>query len=62
VRPAIRAELDGVTQNKDHCSSIYLDTVQGMNNPLHTEEEDHHQGLVRSHKLSDGSVYFFLTP
>jgi hypothetical protein len=27
----------------------------------HTEGEDHHQGLARSHKLSDGSVYFFLT-
>jgi hypothetical protein len=60
ARP-IRDELDGVAQNKDHCSSIYLDTVQDMSNPFHTEEEDHHQGLARSHKLSDGSVYFFLT-
>jgi hypothetical protein len=27
----------------------------------YTEGEDHHQALARSHKLSDGSVYFFLT-
>lgn len=60
ARP-VRDELAAIVQNKDRCSSIYLDTVQGMSNPVHTEEEDHHQGLARSHKLSDGSVYFFLT-
>jgi hypothetical protein len=26
-----------------------------------TEGEDHHQGLARSHRLSDGSIHFFLT-
>lgn len=26
-----------------------------------SEGEDHHQGLARTHKLSDGSVYFFLS-
>jgi hypothetical protein len=60
ARP-IRDELDGVVQNKDRCASIYLDTVESMSNPFHTEEEDHHQGLARSHKLSDGSVCLFLT-
>ena len=61
VRP-IRDELSAVTQNKSRCSSIYLDTVEGMSNDFpYTEGEDHHQGLARSHKLSDGSVYFFLT-
>jgi len=61
ARP-IRDELDGVVQSKDHCSSIYLDTVEGMSNNFpYTEGADHHQGLARSHKLSDGSVYFFLT-
>jgi len=61
ARP-IRDELDGVVQNKDQCSSIYLDTVEGMSNDFpYTEGEDHHQGLARSHELSDGSVYFFLT-
>ena len=51
-----------MAQNKDHCSSIYLDTVEGMSNNFpYTEGEDHHQGLARSHKLPDGSVYFFLT-
>jgi len=61
ARP-IREELDAVALNKDHCASIYLDTVEGMSNDFpFTEGEDHHQGLARSHKLSDGSVYFFLT-
>lgn len=61
ARP-IRDELDAVAQNRDDCSSIYLDTVEGMSNDFpFTEGEDHHQGLARSHKLSDGSVYFFLT-
>jgi hypothetical protein len=30
------------------------------NDLLSTEGEDHHQGLARTHKLSDGSIYFFL--
>lgn len=57
----IRDVLDGVAQNKDRCASIYLDTVEGMSNDFpYTEGEDHHQGLARSHRLSDGSVCFFL--
>ncbi len=31
------------------------------NNFPYTEGEDHHQGLARTHKLSDGSIYFFLS-
>jgi len=53
----IRDELAAVAQNKDLCSSIYLDTVQSQS----SGGENHHQGLARSHKLSDGSVHFFLT-
>ena len=61
ARP-IRDELAAVAQNKDRCSSIYLDTVEGMSDDFpYTEGADHHQGLARSHKLADGSVYFFLT-
>jgi hypothetical protein len=60
ARP-IRDELAAVARNHGHCSSIYLDTVEGMSNNFpYTEGEDHHQGLARSHKLGDGSVYFFL--
>jgi hypothetical protein len=57
----IRDELAALVRNRGRCSSIYLDTVEGMSNNFpYTEGEDHHQGLARSHKLTDGSVYFFL--
>ena len=43
-------------------ASFYLDTVEGMSNDFwSTEGEDHHQGLARLHRLSDGSIHFFLT-
>jgi hypothetical protein len=62
ARP-IREELAAVAQNKDRCSSIYLDTVEGMSDDFpYTEGADHHQGLARSHKLADGSVYFSSSP
>jgi hypothetical protein len=58
---SIRDELAAVARNKGRCSSIYLDTVESMSdNSLCTEGENHHQGLARSHKLSDGSVHFVL--
>ena len=61
ARP-IRDEVAAAAANQARCTSIYLDTVEGMSNDFpYTEGEDHHQGLARSHKLSDGSVYFFLT-
>jgi hypothetical protein len=61
ARP-IRTELDAVAAKKRQCTSFYLDTVEGMSNDIFNREgEDHHQGLARSHKLSDGSIYFFLS-
>jgi hypothetical protein len=58
----IRTVLAGVAANKSKCTSFYLDTVEGMSNNFpYTEGEDHHQGLARTHKLSDGSIYFFLS-
>ena len=43
------------------CASFYLDTIAGMGNPASAEGEDHHQGIARTHKLSDDSVYWFLS-
>jgi len=62
ARP-ILSELDALATNRRRCTSFYLDTVEGMSGAptFSTEREEHHQGLARSHKLSDGSIYFFLT-
>jgi hypothetical protein len=61
ARP-IRDELAGLAANASACASFYLGTVEGMSNDRwSTEGEDHHQGLARSHRLSDGSIHFFLT-
>jgi hypothetical protein len=58
----IRTELDSVAGNLIRCTSCYLDTVGDMSNDfLEGEGSDHHQGLARTPKLSDGSVYFFLS-
>lgn len=57
----IREELDGLVHNKNKCAAFYLDTTEHERNPFKTEGEDHHQGLARTHKLTDGAVYFFLT-
>jgi hypothetical protein len=56
----IRTELEGLAANHRMCTSFYLDTVDGMSEGV-GEGEDHHQGLARTHKLSDGSIYFFLS-
>src|SRR5690348_485660 len=62
TRQTIRDELASVAANKAKCASIYLDTVDWMSNGLlSTEGEDHHQGLARTHRLSDGAIYFFLS-
>jgi hypothetical protein len=62
TRHPIDVELAGLAANGAHCTSIYLDTVEGMSNDLISSEgEEHHQGLARTHKLSDGSVHFFLS-
>jgi hypothetical protein len=54
-------ELQAVVANGDQCSSFYLDTLERHSNPLLLEGEDHHQGLARTQRLSDGSIYFFLS-
>ena len=49
------------------CASFYLDTIEDMGNfslPIIgdvTKGEDHTQGLARTHVLSDGSIYWFLS-
>ncbi len=53
--------LDGIVANQEAAASLYLDTKEEHSNPLFTEGEDHHQGLARTHRLKDGSIYFFLT-
>jgi hypothetical protein len=52
--------LAGVASRKAECSSFYLDTTEDMK---HTANggHNHHQGLARTHLLSDKSVYFFLS-
>ena len=61
ARP-IREELAALAANGASCTSFYLDTVEGMSNDwVSSEGEDHHQGLARTHRLSDGAVYFFLS-
>jgi hypothetical protein len=66
----IDAVLDGLAANGSACTSFYLDTVEGMSmddvpsfDPLPSwpEGEDHHQGLARTHRLRDGSIWFFLS-
>ena len=60
ARP-IADELRSIA-TQSSCSSFYLDTVEGMSNDAPwTEGEDHHQGLARSHLLSDGSICWFLS-
>jgi hypothetical protein len=49
-------ELASITANQSKCASIYLDATQNMS----TGGENHFQGIARTHKLSDGSIYFFL--
>jgi hypothetical protein len=67
IRRSIRQELRAIEENKDKCASFYLDTLEGHSNPcifgdpLCVEGKDHHQGLARTHRLSDGSIYFFLS-
>lgn len=62
----ILTELAGVAGSHAACTSFYLDTTEAMSNSDlgdigTTEGEDHHQGLARSHLLSDGSIYWFLS-
>jgi hypothetical protein len=67
LRGSVREALRAIEENKDKCASFYLDTLAGHSNPcfpadpLCVEGKDHHQGLARTHRLSDGSIYFFLS-
>lgn len=60
ARP-IALELGGIAANRKKCARFYLDTKKEHSNPGWREGRDHHQGLARTHRLSDGSVYLFLT-
>ena len=57
----IQDALDSIVANRSQCASFYLDTKEEHSRPWPFEGKDHHQGLARTHLLSDGSVYFFLT-
>lgn len=59
-------EIFSLEANASQCASIYLDTQERHSNdswipPWGDEGEDHHQGIARTHRLSDGSVFFFLS-
>jgi hypothetical protein len=60
LKDSIQATLDGIVANKSKAAKFYLDTLEEQDHP-NLYGEDHHQGLARTHRLSDGSVYFFLT-
>jgi hypothetical protein len=49
-------ELAGIAANESKCASVYL----GANQQMSQGGENHFQGIARTHKLSDGSIYFFL--
>jgi hypothetical protein len=60
----ILEELGGVASSE--AASFYLDTVEAMGNFALfgqdiTNGEDHTQGLARTQRLSDGSIYWFLS-
>jgi hypothetical protein len=52
----IKDALDNLAPNRSNCTRFYLDTVESMS----SGDYDHHQGLARTHRLSDDSIYFFL--
>jgi hypothetical protein len=56
IKGDISFHLQALAANKKNCASIYLDTTENES----SGGENHHQGLARTHKLKDGSIYFFL--
>jgi hypothetical protein len=52
-------ELFAVSRHQSSCASIDLDTLESHSNQT-GKGLDHHQGIARTHVLSDGSVFFFL--
>lgn len=63
TRGPIDQMLDALFQNRAQAARFYLDTTeeQSLGFLGLSGGENHHQGLARTHRLSDGSVYFFLT-
>ncbi|HEY2519291.1 MAG TPA: hypothetical protein VGJ19_04220, partial [Streptosporangiaceae bacterium] len=66
TRRTIAEELRAIVANRQQSSSFYLDTLESQSHDelpfgIDREGEDHHQGLARTHQLSDGSIYFFLS-
>ena len=57
----IRTEIAGVASNRSSCTSCYLDSVESMGEHPPSSGGSHHQGVARTHRLSDGSIYFFLS-
>lgn len=53
--------IGGLGTNEANCASFYLDTVQGMSDPYDRQGENHHQGIARTHRLSNNTVYWFLS-
>ena len=53
--------LGNLLANWGACTSLYLDTTESMGGGTVRNESNHAQGLARTPKLSDGSIYFFLT-
>jgi hypothetical protein len=58
----VETVLEDVAANRSNCSRFYLDTVESMSEGWGGLGgwNDHHQALARTHRLSDGSIYFFL--
>jgi hypothetical protein len=52
----IQEELVAIAANQSKAASIYLCATKSMS----SGGENHFQGMARTHKLSDGSIYFFL--
>jgi hypothetical protein len=57
----LNEEIAAIAANRPLAVSFYLDTKQEHSRPWPFEGKDHHQGLARTHRLQDGTVYFFLT-
>jgi hypothetical protein len=61
TKRSIDEEVGAIADNRSLAASFYLDTKEEHSRPWPFEGKDHHQGLARTHRLQDGSVYFFLT-
>lgn len=55
----IDSVLDDLAANRSACTSFYLDTVEAMGRDYIPSLD--HQGLGRTHRLRDGSIWYFLS-